>query len=80
MTQAVETSPERIASARKTLIICSVWVAVAPFAIWFGKVNFDANPWAIIPGIIGIIGIVPFFFLWSCIDEYRDAKNGVQNF
>jgi len=80
MAETVVVSKERIATARRDLIICFTWLAVAPFAIWFALENRENFLLSFIPGLVGICGLVPLIFSGAVVDEYRDARNGVQSF
>lgn len=80
MSEAVKTDKGRIATARRNLIICLVWLAVAPFGLWFALENRENFLISFVPGMIGILGIAPLLFSGAIVDEYKDAKNGVQSF
>lgn len=80
MNKPVVISKERVSTARRDLILCFAWLAVAPFALWFAVENRENFLLSFIPGVVGILGIVPLLFSGAVVDEYRDARNGVQSF
>lgn len=70
--------PDRkcIAEARTAIIVCVVWVILAPFAIWFG-VSHLQNFWlAIVPLVFGCVAVIPLMGSYALVVEYRAALHG----
>lgn len=70
-------NPERVSEAKRDVIVCFAWLALAPLALWFGVANLH-NLWlSVVPIVFACTAVAPLLFSYAIVGEYKDARKGV---